>query len=470
MALSLQKSACVQARAGARPVQALRPLTVRRSVVRVAASKKVDEQLAAEFGKVATLSAVASSWMFSGHAQAATELANVAASDNRLGTIALLFAPVVGWVAFNMAQPALNQLARQNEIKEEAAAATGRSGSKKKRGVAGAVGLGAALSLFAAQNADAATELSQLAASDNRLSTISLLFLPMLAWVGFNMLQPATNQLNRMNALKEAAAGASSSGRKKRGVAGAVGLGAALSLFAAQNADAATELSQLAASDNRLGTIALLFAPVVGWVGFNIAQPALNQLARQNEIKEEAASASSSGRKKRGVAGAVGLGAALSLFAAQNADAATELSQLAASDNRLGTIALLFAPVVGWVGFNIAQPALNQLARQNEIKEEAASASSSGRKKRGVAGAVGLGAALSLFAAQNADAATELSQLAASDNRLSTIALLFLPVVGWVGFNILQPAFNQLKRQAEIKEEAEGSIKKASKAKPSKRR
>jgi hypothetical protein len=83
-----------------------------------------------------------------------------------------------------------------------------------------------------------------------RLSTISLLFLPALAWVGFNMLQPATNQLNRMNELKEAAAG-SSAGRKKRGVAGAVGLGAALSLFAAQNADAATELSQLAASDNR---------------------------------------------------------------------------------------------------------------------------------------------------------------------------------------------------------------------------
>jgi hypothetical protein len=48
MALSLQKSACVQARAGARPVQALRPLTVRRSVVRAAASKKNDEQLAAE--------------------------------------------------------------------------------------------------------------------------------------------------------------------------------------------------------------------------------------------------------------------------------------------------------------------------------------------------------------------------------------------------------------------------------------
>jgi hypothetical protein len=86
----------------------------------------------------------------------------------RLGTISLLFLPVIGWVGFNILQPALNQLNRQNEIKEEAVAATGRSSGRKKRGVAGAVGLGAALSLFAAQNADAATELSQLAASDNR--------------------------------------------------------------------------------------------------------------------------------------------------------------------------------------------------------------------------------------------------------------------------------------------------------------
>jgi hypothetical protein len=84
-----------------------------------------------------------------------------------------------------------------------------------------------------------------------RLGTISLLFLPALAWVGFNMLQPATNQLNRMNEIREEAVAGSSGGRKKRGVAGAVGLGAALSMFAAQNADAATELSQLAASDNR---------------------------------------------------------------------------------------------------------------------------------------------------------------------------------------------------------------------------
>lgn len=121
-----------------------------------------------QIGKVAALSAVASSWMFSGHAQAATELANVAASDNRLGTISLLFLPAIGWVAFNILQPAFNQLNRMNELKEESSG----SFSKKKRGVAGAVGLGAALSMLAAENADAATELSQLAATDNRLDDV----------------------------------------------------------------------------------------------------------------------------------------------------------------------------------------------------------------------------------------------------------------------------------------------------------
>jgi hypothetical protein len=38
-------------------------------------------------------------------------------------------------------------------------------------------------------------------------------------------------------------------------------------------------------------------------------------------------------------------------------------------------------------------------------------------------------------------------------------------VLGWVGFNILQPALNQLNRQNEIKEEAAGTTRKASKPK-----
>lgn len=128
-----------------------------------------------QFGKIATLSAVASSWMFTGNAQAAAELATVAAADNRLSVIGLLFLPALGWVAFNIFQPALNQLARQSEIKEDASGSSAprapRKAPKKKRGVAGAVGLGAALSLFAAQQADAATEIAQLAAGDNRWVT-----------------------------------------------------------------------------------------------------------------------------------------------------------------------------------------------------------------------------------------------------------------------------------------------------------
>jgi photosystem II PsbY protein len=324
--------------------------------------------------------------MFTGNAQAAAELATIAAGDNRLSVIGLLFLPALGWVAFNILQPALNQLARQNEIKDEAAGSSApKRTPKKKRGVAGAVGLGAALSMFAAQQADAATEIAQLAAGDNRLSTISLLFVPALAWVGFNMVQPALNQLARQSEIKEEAVGAVSRvARKKRGVAGAVGLGAALSMFAAQQADAATEIAQLAAGDNRLSTISLLFLPAIGWVGFNILQPALNQLARQNEIKAEAAGSvpRAASRKKRGVAGAVGLGAALSMFAAQQADAATEIAQLAASDNRLSTISLLFVPALAWVGFNMVQPALNQLARQSEIKEEAVGAVAGGKSRR----------------------------------------------------------------------------------------
>ena len=47
-----------------------------------------------------------------------------------------------------------------------------------------------------------------------------------------------------------------------------------------------------------------------------------------------------------------GLGMGLTagaLLAAPQADAASEMAQLAANDGRLGILALLFVPVVGWV-------------------------------------------------------------------------------------------------------------------------
>ena len=59
------------------------------------------------------------------------------------------------------------------------------------------------------------------------------------------------------------------------------------------------------------------------------------------------------------------------LMAADSAQAATEVAQLAAGDNRIGVLGTLLIPVLGWVAFNIAQPALNQLNRMQEMNEEA---------------------------------------------------------------------------------------------------
>lgn len=74
--------------------------------------------------------------------------------------------------------------------------------------------------------------------------------------MGFNILGPLQNQIDAM-------------GDSKKGVAAGLGLTAA-SLLAAQSAEAAQQVADLAAGDNRFGTIALLALPVVGWVLFNI--------------------------------------------------------------------------------------------------------------------------------------------------------------------------------------------------------
>ncbi|KAG1661186.1 hypothetical protein FOA52_005992 [Chlamydomonas sp. UWO 241] len=294
--------------------------------------------------------------------------------------------------------------------------------------VRNAVALGTAAStLLYSGNALAAQEMVATAAGDSRVSTLGLLLLPALGWVGFNILGGLNSQLGRMADMKEDAAPS---------VAGAVGLGAAASMLFAQNADAAAELSQLAASDSRVSVLATLFVPALGWVGFNILGGLNNQLGRMADMKDDA---------KPSVAGAVGLGAAASMLFAQNADAATELSQLAASDSRVAVLATLFVPALGWVGFNILGGLNNQLGRMSDMKDDA---------KPSVAGAVGLGAAASMLFAQNADAATELSQLAASDSRGLVLLTLFVPAIGWVAFNILAGLNNQLDRMSDMKDDA----------------
>ena len=54
-----------------------------------------------------------------------------------------------------------------------------------------------------------------------------------------------------------------------------------------------------------------------------------------------------------------------------------------------------------------------------------------GKGKRGVAVGLGLTAA-SMMAVQQADAASEIAQLAGADSRLAIIAGLFLPALAWV--------------------------------------
>ncbi|KAL3142853.1 hypothetical protein ABBQ38_003146 [Trebouxia sp. C0009 RCD-2024] len=131
------------------------------------------------------------------------------------------------------------------------------------------------------------------------------------------------------------------------------------------------------------------------------------------------------------------------LLAAGNAQAAQEVANLATKDNRAGLLALLLTPALGWVAFNILSPALNQLkGMQNANAKRSA--------------AIGLGLGAALVCSQSADAAEEIAQLAAGrDNRVFIIATLFVPVVGWVGFNILGPALNQL--QAQVKKNSDGT-------------
>ncbi|GBF94409.1 hypothetical protein Rsub_07223 [Raphidocelis subcapitata] len=206
---SSAQGVAARAPTGARALPRLAVVS-RRSSVRVAASASREEQAA----KLLALPAAAGAFLAAGNAQAATELAQLAASDSRLGIIALLFLPAIGWVAFNILGPLTNQLSRMSEMNSEAPPSKGAS--KKRRGVAGAVGLGAALSLAAAQQADAATELAQLSASDSRLGIIALLFLPAIGWVAFNMLGPLTNQLSRMSEMNAEAAPSKGAAAKKR--------------------------------------------------------------------------------------------------------------------------------------------------------------------------------------------------------------------------------------------------------------
>merc|ERR1711884_875851 len=161
----------------------------------------------------------------------------------------------------------------------------------------------------------------------------------------------------------------------------AAGVAATCSTLLAASQAQAVEVDQVygyLAADGRANILLLLFAPALGWVGFNILTPFLRQLDNMNEKNS-----------KRSVVGGLGL-VGLSLAAACNAEAAEEVMQIAA-DGRANILLLLFAPALGWVGFNILTPFLRQLDNMNEKNS-----------KRSVVGGLGL-VGLSLAAACNAE-------------------------------------------------------------------
>lgn len=121
----------------------------------------------------------------------------------------------------------------------------------------------------------AAQQIAEIAEGDNRGLALLLPIIPAVAWVLFNILQPALNQFNRMRSTKGIIVGLGLSGL------------AASSLVHPPQASASTEIAAIAeaaANDNRGQLLLLVIAPAIAWVLYNILQPALNQL---NKMRSE---------------------------------------------------------------------------------------------------------------------------------------------------------------------------------------
>lgn len=137
---------------------------------------------------------------------------------------------------------------------------------------------------------------------------------------------------------------------------------------------------------------------------------------------------------------ATAMGAALvgALSSCDSAAAAQEVMELAASDSR-GTLLLLpLVPAIAWVLYNILQPALNQISRM---------------RGAGLVAFAGLGAAggaAFLSNPEEAHAEQLVFDLAAkaanNDNRGLLLLIVVIPAIGWVLYNILQPALNQINK------------------------
>ena len=128
-------------------------------------------------------------------------------------------------------------------------------------------------SLATSDAAFAAQQIAEIAEGDNRGIALLLPLIPAIAWVLFNILQPALNQINRM--------------RSTRGVIVGLGLGLGglaasgmVSEASASEIGSIAEAAAAAGSDNRGTLLLFVVAPAILWVLYNILQPALNQINR----------------------------------------------------------------------------------------------------------------------------------------------------------------------------------------------
>ncbi|CAI9775340.1 unnamed protein product [Fraxinus pennsylvanica] len=113
----------------------------------------------------------------------------------------------------------------------------------------------------------AAQQIAEIAEGDNRGLALLIPIIPAIAWVLYNILQPALNQINKM--------------RNTKGVIVGLGLGELASWSLMQPSDAsASEIAMIAdaASDNRGQLLLFVITPAILWVLYNILQPALNQI------------------------------------------------------------------------------------------------------------------------------------------------------------------------------------------------
>ncbi|NBI73797.1 photosystem II protein Y [Clostridiaceae bacterium] len=112
---------------------------------------------------------------------AAQQLADIADGDNRGLALLLPLIPAILWVLYNILQPALNQINRM----------------RSSKGVIIGLGLGGLAAAGFLHPPEASAAVVE-AGADNRGQLLLFVVAPAIAWVLYNILQPALNQINRM--------------------------------------------------------------------------------------------------------------------------------------------------------------------------------------------------------------------------------------------------------------------------------